>query len=359
MQHILILLLVSLPLAAQVPNWYLPASRKMHYPLDTWCIGYVEGELHNEEKIDDAMSRLKNAARVDLVNSLITSVKSVSRNSAQSDLMQNTTYFEEQIREYFLVETEVTSSVKEAFGLMAEAYYDEKKGIIAAFACINKVNACSIYIGRQERIVEEVNSAIIIVDYLMSQNNYLKAKDELEKANEKFIQMDEFFKWLMIFECDETHVKQLLNQYTQLKMSTEQKASELSCNTMNIYMQCCSESSNISCSTIIDIIKGRLSGAQCSFVDTPLQADWRITIKAQEIIEDKRKNNPDFQFVTIALSGDLYCVKKQKKYSVCKSEREGAAITNGGAQLATNLIINRGSLVDAMTINIIEILKTK
>ena len=41
--QILIALIFSLQLAAQMPNWYLPASRKVHYPIEEWYIGFLFG----------------------------------------------------------------------------------------------------------------------------------------------------------------------------------------------------------------------------------------------------------------------------------------------------------------------------
>ena len=50
--NIVCLLSVILPLAAQMPNWYNAASRKMYYPLEAYYTGYADGEQQKGEALE-------------------------------------------------------------------------------------------------------------------------------------------------------------------------------------------------------------------------------------------------------------------------------------------------------------------
>ena len=66
----LVIFQLSMQLVAQMPNWYLPTSRKIHFPEKEWYTGFVEGTQRNNETYEEAVLRLKNAARVELISTI-------------------------------------------------------------------------------------------------------------------------------------------------------------------------------------------------------------------------------------------------------------------------------------------------
>lgn len=350
-QHILLLLIVSLQLAAQVPDWYLSASRKEHYPLNVWYTGYVEGEKHKGEKLDDAILRIKDAARAELVSSILTTVEQRLRSSAESQIQQSSEYYDEYINEHFSIETYTKSNIKDVPELNVDVFYNKKNETIAAFAYLNKIDVCNKLVSRQMSLQAKINSTIIIIDYLISEREVIKAGEELKKAQDMFLQTDDNFKWLSIFGCDNEKNMHLLTQHTELKHKLEQLSSYLSNNAMSIYLVCSGSIFDIPCSAMIDQIKSGISELSCSFTDAPSHADWIIEIKTEAT---SRKKANDL-FVNVSITGKAYCVQKRTYYALSRSG-EDSAPTN--EKRVADIIIQR-DLLGSIINDIIEILKSK
>lgn len=281
--NIICLLSVILPLAAQMPDWYNAASRKMHYPSEVYYTGYIEGEQQKGEALEDAISRLKDAARAELASTIRTTVEQTIDSRTQSDLVQSTRDFDEQIHETFSVETRISSSIKDIQGLQIEAYRNPSNGTIAAFA----------YVKRQT-LVNQLTRRIAMLSG-KAENNWQQAVSCLERGQktqarsyaengvEQIAQMEDLQSLLAIVDefADEETLQTAQTQ--TLKRQLSDLLTQLR-NAVAVYIQCDTKLFESNYPALCGAVEGALSEMGVSFVDDPTAADWAvyITASAQE-----------------------------------------------------------------------------
>ncbi len=277
--NIICLLSVILPLAAQMPDWYNAASRKMHYPSEAYYTGYVEGEQRKGEALEDAISRLKDAARAELISTIRTTVEQTTDSRTQSNLRQSTRDFDEQIHETFSVETRISSSIKDIQGLQIEAYRNPSGGTIAAFA----------YIKRQT-LVNQLTRRIAMLSG-KAENNWQQAVSCLERGQktqarsyaengvEQIAQMEDLQSLLAIVDefADEETLQTAQTQ--TLKRQLSDLLTQLR-NAVAVYIQCDTKLFESNYPALCGAVEGALSEMGVSFVNDPSEADWAIFITA-------------------------------------------------------------------------------
>lgn len=349
--NIIAFLFISLRLVAQIPDWYLPTSRKEYYPEKEWYIGFEKGQQRYNETLEDVGARLKTAARLALVANISTTIEHTSISTLQSNLNQSSTYFEEQIEEAYIDETKLQLGITKIPDLHIELFYNPKNREVAAFAYLNKLDVCNYYIQQQQVLQKAIYANLSIVDYLINSKEFIKAGEELKKVKDVFIQSDDNYRWLLIFGCSSEKVKTLLSLQVELKQKLEHLSSYLSSNTKFIYIACDGTIFDIPCTTITNQIKSAISELSCSFTDNRSQADWIIEINTKAT--SRKKSNE--QFVTVSISGTVYCVNKQTSYALSKSGEDSAPVDE---KRVANIILQR-DLMDGIINDITDILKSK
>lgn len=351
----LVLIIVQLQLVAQIPDWYLPTSRNDHYPQNIYYIGYKDGIQERDETIEEALSRLTNAARVDLASTISTTIEHTLNSHTFDVITQSTNYFNEHIDERLSSETLIKSNISEVFGLKTETYRNPKDGSLAAFAYINKLDAGKFYANKLSTTYASIQSVIYVANYLVSIEKYLRARDELKKAKEEFEKSEDDYIWLLRFDYNENKLYNLLNQHNELRQLIEHKLSDLSITTTSIFMQCSGEIFDWSCSEITDVIKDRLSKLSCAFVNSPSQADWIIRLHTNAELDQKRKND-DSYFVRIEVNGTIYDVKNQQTYKLFRDERDSSFKSSGNYKIAAEKILKRETFAESIKDDIFQIL---
>ena len=264
-------------LAAQAPDWYNAASRKMHYSPETWYTGYVEGELQNGESLEKAMSRLKDAARVELVSTIRTSVEQTMQEWTSSDLQQSTTSFEEQIRETFVSETRISSSIRDIPGLKIEAYHNPNTKQIAAFAYVKRTTLIAQLTRRIAMETGKAQSSLAQVELFIHNGQKPEAQKMMETVLQQVAKIEDSQSLLAVvdenadeesLQMKETHkIKQTLtNMYAQLQ------------NAIKIYLQCGTKLFDSEYTMLVGKIRGELSSLGVSFVNDAEQSNWAIFI---------------------------------------------------------------------------------
>ena len=277
--HTLSLLLVVLRLAAQMPEWHNAASRKMHYPQDAWYTGYVEGQQKNGESIEDALSRLKNAARAELVSSIRTTVEQNISNRLESELRQSTSDFDEQGRETFVNETSISSGIRDIPGLQVEVYRHPQDGTIAAFAYMRRTTLGNQLIKRITLGVSKAESALEQTQTILDEGHKSEARQMAEKGLQQLTELEEAQNLLSI--VDETADEERL-QYTAtktLQKQLEALATQLK-NAITVYIDCQADLFGEQYVAFIGQIKGELAQMDVSFVNSPELSEWAVYISA-------------------------------------------------------------------------------
>ena len=281
--NIICLLSVILPLAAQMPNWYNAASRKMYYPLEAYYTGYAEGEQQKGEALEDAISRLKDAARAELASTIRTTVEQTTDSRTQSDLVQSTRDFEEQIKETFSVETRISSSIKDIQGLQIEAYRNPSNGSIAAFAYVKRQTLVNQLTRRIAMLSGKAENEWQQSFSYYEQGQKTQARSHAENGMAQLTQLEDLQSLLAIVDefADEETLQTA--QTLTLKRQLKDLLSQLR-NAVAVYLQCDAKLIDSNYPALCGAVEGALSEIGVSFVDDPTAADWAvyITASAQE-----------------------------------------------------------------------------
>jgi hypothetical protein len=276
----ILLLIVILPLAAQAPDWTNAASRKMHYPSDTYYTGYIEGKRQSGESLEDAMSQLKDAARVELASTIRTSVEQTLDSRTQSDMQQSGSFFDEQIRETFVSETRITSSIKDIPGLKIEAYNNSKTNEICAFAYVKRSTLINHLVKRIALLSGKTENDLEQAQEMAGSGQKSQARNVIERGLQNLAQVEEAQN--LLAAVDETTDEEMLQieptrtLYRQLTSLREQLR-----NALSIYLQCEAKLFDGDYRTLKGAIEGALSEAEVSFVNDPEEADWAVYIHAE------------------------------------------------------------------------------
>ena len=277
---IICLLAVVLPLAAQMPpEWSNVASRKMHYPSEIYYTGYVEGVRQSSETMEDAIARLKDAARIELVSSIRTSVEQTMDSRTQSDMQQSGSYFDEQIRETFVSETRITSSIKDVPGLKVEAYQHPKSGEIAAFAFVKRSTLTNHLVKRIALLSGKAENDLEQAQEMAGNGQKTQARSVASRGLQQLEQVEEAQN--LLAAVDETadeetlQLEQTRSLYKRLAALQEQLR-----NALAVYLQCEAQLFGSDYAALKGTIEGALSGDDVSFVTDPEEADWAIYIRA-------------------------------------------------------------------------------
>ena len=273
-----------MPLAAQMPpEWSNATSRKMHYPPEIYYSGYIEGSKQEGETLEDAMSRLKDAARVELVSTIRTSVGQTMNSRTQSDMQQNSSYFDERIRETFVSETRITSDIKDIPGLKIEAYQNPKSGEIIAFAYLKRSTLINHLIKRIALLSGKAENDLEQAQEMAGNGQKTKARSMAARGLQQLEQIEEAQN--LLAAVDETvdeetlQIEQTRSLNKQLSVLQEQLR-----NSLAVYLQCETQLFGSEYTILKGTIEGALSGEDVFFVSDPEEADWAIYIhaKAQE-----------------------------------------------------------------------------
>lgn len=277
--YLICLLWSVLPLAAQVPDWYNVASRKTHYPSESYYTGYVEGNRQSSETLENAIARLKDAARVELATTIRTSIEQTMDSRTQSDIQQSGTYFDEQIRETFISETRISSSIKDIPGLKAETYQNPKNGEICAFAYVKRSTLINHLIKRITLLSGKAENDWQQAQELKDNGQKMQARSMAARGLQQLAQAEEAQNLLVAVDetADEETLQfeQTRSLYRQLKaLSTELQ------NAIAVYLECEAQLFSGKYTALKGAIEGAFSEQGVSFVSSADKADWAIYISA-------------------------------------------------------------------------------
>lgn len=238
--------------------------------------------------------------------------------------------------------------------LKTDSYENLSQKRTYVIAYINKEEANTYYVQQLQVAYEKIKSVLTITEYLIQSQEQIKAGEELKKAQVEFNKSENYYKWLLIFGCNADKINTLQSQRTEIEHKIRQKLSFLSLYTESICILCGGAAYDFSCSQIVDKIKGNMSELSCSFTDDPSQADWIINFRLKAETDNTRSNSKE-KFVKVSITGSAYCVNKKTTYPLYSEEYDSAL----SSPKAAEVILRRGKLINGITNDIINILKSK
>ena len=274
-----IFLALSLTLTAQeVPNWYDDNQRAFNYPTRQYFIGFAEGEKRSNESIEAAMSRMKNAARVEAISTIRVHVQNTTKIDGYSrmlETMENSFY---QSIEEFSSQTK-TSVDMEIPGLQVEAWRNPQTGEIVAFAYVKK----STLIRQLEKKITveltKIETSLDQVDQLVANGQKMQARDLAAKTLPQFAEVDEAQKTLAAVDENADEESLQLQETRALQSRLTGLIAQLK-HGINIYLSCKADMFGTNYSALKGEIQRELSKLGCTFVNSPSESDWAIYVNA-------------------------------------------------------------------------------
>ncbi len=259
-------------IAQEDPAWLMESWRTEHYPSNVYIKGFAQDNKNNNETLAEVTERVKNMARSNLSESILSSVKSVNESYSQSEMVGDN----EVVSESFKAEIEVSTDL-EINGINVDTYM--KNNIIYAFAYANKYELIGFYKANLNLQVQQIEGHISTANELEDDREKVKAKNEFEKALPIFEEVKKAQGILTAIDKNITEdglkmqkTMKLYNDVMQAKARLEQG--------IIVFMYTDEDVFGEKVNSIENGLKAILAENNCRFTTVEEEADWKIDINA-------------------------------------------------------------------------------
>jgi len=308
MKKLFIILLSALSMAAMAqtaPNWYDNDMRRSFYPESQYFIGYAEGQRMGNESLEAAMSRLKNAARVEALSTIRVHVQNTTINQALSQTLRTMEGTFRQSAREFSSATKTTVDM-EIPGLQIEAWQNPQNGNIAAFAYVKKATLIRQLEKKITVGLTKIETSLDQIDQLIGNGQKIQARDLATKTLPQFTEVDEAQKLLAAVDENADEESLQLQETRNLQRRLIDFVAKLK-NGLNIYISCHAYMFGQQYNALKGEIQAELSKMGVTFVNRADLSDWAIyiTASAREYNKMGEGNNAQyFVYVDTKLSID-------------------------------------------------------
>ena len=322
--YLLALLLFSLTLYGQgkAPAWINGSSREMEYPASSYYTGFAAAAIGSGESVETATERSTRIAKGELAEKI--RVKIASQKTLESQSIG--TGKGEQLREKFTSATS-TEAQAEIVGVKVQTYYDKSGKKVYAFAYASRRELASYYKSNMSINIGQIESLMKTAQDLEASGEKAKARRQLEAAKPIFAKVRYAQDLLTAVNVNATpadlqqqKIENLYNQLVQMQARLAQ----------GVYVYVESDERNFAKLTMVieNQLMAVLAKKGCSFVLSPLQADFQLYI-----IAATRRHSDYEGFVTCYANVRVNLVDTRKKKSVFKDEfsQKGVASTKENA----------------------------
>lgn len=352
---IVTLLTFALSVFAEPPNWYTKSQRATNFPAGQYFSGIAFGEVHSTESVESALERVKAIARADASSTINVHVQSETNTHLYDETIESIDTWSEEIKEITNSRISIKTDLENLPGLQVEVWKNPDKNEVVAFAYVNKNTLYRQLVKQIITGLTRIETILENTEQMIASGQKLQAREIIDKATSLFKELEQAQRILIAtdsfsdaesLQLEET--KLLSQRY--ISLTTQLK------NSINFYLDFSADIFGKTYCPIKDVVVNSLSKNGCTFVSDETKADWILKINVQAEKEDGRSNS-DEDFVTIDVSGTVFNMNKKSSLEIYETERESALKANGGYKLAADKIIKRGKLADAVTKDIIELLK--
>jgi hypothetical protein len=270
------------------PAWLMQSWRTEQYPSNAFIIGFTQDNKNAKETIAEATERLKDLARTNLSESILSSVKSVSENYKQSIIDNGS----ENIKENFKYETKITTDL-EINGIRVESYVKDK--MVYAFAFANRYEIIGFYKANLNLLVQQIEGFISTALDLEKSKEKVKAKKEFEKTLPIFTEITK--SQGILSAVDKNITDEDLKMQKTMKLYNEViKANARLAQGVIVYISTNEDLFGNVTISIENNLKAILAENGCRFTKDENKADWKVIINATSR-EYNFSNNVYFSYV--------------------------------------------------------------
>lgn len=191
--HVILLITNSFQIFAvsENPTWIEYEKRKQLFPTSTYLIGFASEEANRYETSEEIQERLKSYCRTQLVESVYTSIKSITT----TDIIVQNSVTDDKYRQ-----TSVSFSKVNISGLTVETYYDEEQKIHYAICWAQKADVSNLYKNIIESNKIKIEKNIAQAQAFAEQNNSLESLKSWYNCNTLFTEIEEAQTLIIAFE---------------------------------------------------------------------------------------------------------------------------------------------------------------
>lgn len=271
-------MMAALPLRADVPpSWYDLRIRNTHYPREVYYSGFVLGEQQSGENLQQAMERLKREAQVEAASSIRMKVEKTLTEANQSELVRSSGSFDEKVTEQFESFTQIRVDM-EIPGLKVEAWKNESKNEIAAFAYVRKDELARKLERRLITGITKVELTLENVDRLKDEGRKPEARKTAEEGMHLFDDIEQTQTLLLTIDHDGTDMQ--LSETLALKQSMTDRLAELQ-HGIAICLQVKAFCNEDPYPHLEKQLQGTLNSLGCHFTNDTIEAEWVVSVDAK------------------------------------------------------------------------------
>lgn len=259
------------------PTWVDNSWRSANYPREAYVIGFVQGEVQENENVEATHKRLKEQAQVEAIANIQTSVDYVSSSVTRSDQQMGTIGYSEVVREVFQTSTTTRSSFKNIPNLAVESWQNKKTNEVFAFAWVKKSDL-SKHLQRQiSRLLTRAEISLEEAQEQINKGEKLEARKTITQAVEYLQELAENQHMLETIDANILPENIFLQESIALKKQVTELYQELK-NGVYICIEGECEILGQNYPAFIQILKEQLSDSGCTFTTNQHQADYVISI---------------------------------------------------------------------------------
>ena len=273
----LLLFVISNCVFAQAPDWYEADMRNRFYPKETYFYGFAMNEIAKGESLNDALEKVKTAARVEAVSTIRVHVQSLKQDYSRSDTYANGSKEMADFYQRFESMARLSTDI-EIPGLKIESYQNGKT--VAAFAFIKRRDL-------QRQLEKQITMGLTRLETQMDNADELIKKGGKAEARSRITELTKDFaaiehsQELLLAVDPEADAESLQLNETKALQQRHAKITAALKNGIYIAIQCTADCFGTAYHALLNEIKGQLSSIRCSFTDNPKEADWLIVISSK------------------------------------------------------------------------------
>jgi hypothetical protein len=274
--------------AQKDPAWLMESYRSEHYPSNVYITGFAQDNKNSNESLAETTERVKNFARSNLSESILSSIQSVNESYSKSVMEGD----KEAISETFKSDIKVSSDL-EINGIRIDTYV--KGNIVYGFAYANKYEIIGFYKANLNMQVQQIEGFINTALELEEKREKAKAKKEIEKTLPIFEEVTKAQGILSAIDKniseEDLKTQQTMRLYNELVQANARLAQGIL-----VYMVSNEDVFGKKESSIENHLKAILAENNCSFTTNEAEADWKVFINANAR-EFNYSNNVYFSYV--------------------------------------------------------------
>ena len=260
---------------ATAPDWRDALMREKLYPADKYYTGFASSKLEKGADKTALYDQVQQNARVAAVSSIQVTVEQTVERIMKNTQSQGTASTIDIMKS----QAKSHTGIKDVPGLNVEVWENPKTGDVSAFACVKIADLSKRLMRRILTNTGKVETELQAVDNLIARGEKTRAREKLLVIQTMVNDLENDQRVMLCIDPNVTDEELGIDDVNKLK----ERYSTLTANLKNgiaIFLDCKADIFGANYMALKSEIQGALSPLGCSFVNSPKQSDWTISVTA-------------------------------------------------------------------------------